>query len=140
MSRLYTVLLVTHVSVAVLGLGSITSIGILAGAARRAQKIATAPAVCLAPLLRYSAFSLAVMLLTGALLDVTAGGAFHGSWWFRGSVLLLIATGALHGRARRIVRAFPTLEREGLVRLERLAYGMCGLLAGATILMQTKPF
>jgi hypothetical protein len=84
-----------------------------------------------APLLRYFAYSLAAMLATGILLDLAAHGAFHEFWWFRGSVLLLLATGALHGWARRTV--VPQ-------RLERIAIGMCALIAVITMLMEVKPF
>jgi len=52
----------------------------------------------------HSAFSLGAMLATGILLDIAANGAFPGSWWFRGSALLLVATCALHGQAGRTVR------------------------------------
>ena len=97
----------------------------------------------LIPLLRYSAFSLGAMLVTGILLDIAANGAFHGSWWFRGSALLLVATGALHGQARRTVRVSLAEKANSdtvLRRLERLAFAMCILIAGISVLMEVKPF
>ena len=92
-------------------------------------------------LLRYSAFSLAGMFATGAVMDVVTGGAFHVWWWFRASALLLIATGALHARARRIVRhTLGPDDRDAVLRrVERLAYGMCALVAASTVLMEAKP-
>ena len=83
------------------------------------------------------------MLATGILLDVAANGAFHESWWFRGSALLLVVTGALHGQARRIVR-LSMVEKSSsemvLLRIERLAFAMCILIAGISVLMEVKPF
>jgi hypothetical protein len=103
-SNLYTPVLVAHVLVAVLGLGSLASVALVAAAARKAGSGTDDVSPLLGPLLRYSAFSLAAMLITGILLDLAAGGAFRGAWWFRGSALLLFATGALHGQARRALR------------------------------------
>lgn len=136
MNHLYAPLLVIHVIVAVLGVGSIASVAIVAAAARRAGHASTHVLVSIAPLLRYSACSLAAMLLTGILLDLVAHGAFHESWWFRGSVLLLVATGALHGFARRAIRSGSV----ALARVEWIAYGMCTLVAVITLLMEVKPF
>jgi hypothetical protein len=89
------------------------------------------------------ALTLAAMLVTGVLLDLTMSGAFSRTWWFLGSVLLLLATGALHGRARRAVRKGLGEESGNefvLRRVERMAYGMCALIAVITVLMEVKPF
>jgi hypothetical protein len=97
----------------------------------------------LSPLLRFSAVSLAAMLVTGILLDVGAQGIFRHSWWFRGSALLLLATGALHGQGRRAVRFGLADGRNGdaaLRRVERIGYAMCALVLAITILMVVKPF
>jgi hypothetical protein len=131
MSMLYTPLLVVHVVIAVLGVGSLASVAVLA-ASGRTQLLTSIP-----PLLRYSAISLGAMLITGILLDIAARGALHQAWWFRGSAVLLIATGALHGMARRTIRHSGD---GSLRRLARIAYGMCGLVAAITILMEVKPF
>jgi hypothetical protein len=143
MSSLYVPVLVVHVLVAVLGLGSIASLAVLAGTARRAGRGAMDPSAWLSPLLRYSAVSLGAMLATGAFLDLVAGGGFHEAWWFRGSALMLVATGGLHAQARRAVRR--GLAGEGVTavtlrRVERIAYGMCALIAAIAVLMETKPF
>jgi heme A synthase len=138
-SPLYTPVLVVHVLVAVLGVGSIASIAVVATTARRMSRGSRDVIAWLRPLLRYSIFSLAAMLVTGALLDLLVGGAFHDAWWFRGSALLLVATGFLHARARRAIRleGDPAL---AFGRVERIAYGMCALIAAVTVLMETKPF
>jgi hypothetical protein len=143
MSRLYTSVLVLHVLVAVLGLGSIASVAIVAAAAGRRGRGAAEVLTWLGPLLRYSAFSLAAMLATGILLGATSAGAVHEAWWFRGSALLLVLTGALHARARRAVRLGLANEGDGHLavrRVARLAYGMCGLIAVIAALMEVKPF
>jgi hypothetical protein len=142
-TRLYTSVLVVHVLVAVLGLGSIASVAILAATAGRRGRGAAEALTWLGPLLRYSAFSLAAMLATGILLGATSAGAVHEAWWFRGSALLLVLTGALHARARRAVRLGLATEGDGHLavrRVARLAYGMCALIAVIAALMEVKPF
>jgi len=69
-NRLYTSPLVTRVLVAVLGLGSIASVAIVAATTRRAERDSTGAPVWLGPLPRCSALSLAAMLATGLLLDL----------------------------------------------------------------------
>jgi uncharacterized membrane protein len=138
---LYTPILVTHVLIAVLGLGSIASVALLAAGARRdGNSVEASRSIGL--LLRYSAFSLATMLITGILLDLASGGAFREAWWFRGSAILLLATGVLLGQARRALRSVGREEGGKVIlrRVERIAYGMCAFLAAITVLMEVKPF
>jgi hypothetical protein len=135
--------LVLHVLVAVLGLGSIASVAVVAATGRRVGRASTEVLAWIGPLLRYSAFSLAAMLVTGALLDFIVGGAFSAKWWFRVSALLLVATGVLHGLARRAIRSGLASDgdRDAVVRrVERIAFGMCALIAVITVLMEAKPF
>jgi hypothetical protein len=141
--NLYTSLLVAHALAAVLGLGSIASVAIVASKARKMGRGLTEVSIWLGPLLRYSALGLAAMLVTGVLLDLAVSGAFSRKWWFRGSVLLLLATGALHGLARRAVRrglVAESSQESVLRRVERIAYGMCALIGVITVLMEVKPF
>ena len=140
MSGLYAATLVIHLVVAVLGLGSIASIAIVTATARKPGYDTKAVLPWFGPLLRYSVFSLGAMLVTGILLDLEARGAFRGMWWFRGSALLLLATGAMHGLARRTVRTGEVRSGAGLQRVERLAYGMCALIVVITVMMKVKPF
>jgi hypothetical protein len=119
------------------------SIAVVALTNRRAGRGAEEVLPWIAPLLRVSSFSLATMLATGIILDLAAKGAFRGLWWFRGSVLLLIAGGALNGAARRTVRSGCVKQADhGFVlrRIERIAYAMCAVVAGITVLMEVKPF
>jgi hypothetical protein len=144
-SNLYTYLLVAHVLVAVLGLGSVAAVAITAATARRAKSGATGAQMealaWLGSLLRYSMFSIPAMMGTGVLLDRAVAGAFSATWWFRGSMLLLAATGVLQALARRAVRRGIANNDDGyLRRVERIAYGMCALIAVITMLMEVKPF
>jgi hypothetical protein len=135
--------LVAHVLVAVLGLGSIASVAIVASAARRVGRGSAEVPTSLGPLLRYSGFSLGAMLATGILLGLASGGAVHAAGWFRASALLLVATGILHAQARRVVRRGVAEGENGdltLRRVERIAYGMCALIAVIAALMEVKPF
>jgi hypothetical protein len=122
---------------------SIASVAIVASTARRAGPGVADVSAWLSPLLRYSALSLTAMLVTGVLMDLPVSGAFSRMWWFRGSVLLLLATAVLHRRARRAVRkdlAGKSSKEFVLRRVERMAYGMCALIAVITVLMEVKPF
>jgi hypothetical protein len=142
-TRLFVPILVLHVVVAVVGLGSILSVALIAAASRKAGHGSADVSASLAPLLRFSAISLGIMLVTGILMDVAAGGAFHDWWWFRGSALLLVLTGVLHARARRLVGrglAADTGRDVALRGIERLAYGVSALIAAITVLMEVKPF
>ena len=143
MTRLFLPILVLHVVIAVLGLGSILSVALVAAATRKAGPGAVHVSVALAPLLRLSAICLGAMFVTGILMDASVAGAFHGQWWFRGSAVLLVLTGALNGQARRVVRRGlgPDAGGEAAVRgVERLAYGMSALIAVIAALMEVKPF
>lgn len=143
MSSLYWPVLVLHVLVAVLGLGSTASVAIVATTARKTGRGATDVVAAVRPLLRYSALSLAAMLVTGLLLDLAMNGAFHNWWWFRASVLLLVVTGALHGQASRAVRSeLVSNDRTDAVlrKVERLSYTSCALIGMITVLMELKPF
>jgi hypothetical protein len=140
--NLYLVALATHVVVAILGLGSVVSVAIIAAVVRRSGHV-TEASTWIRPLLRVSAFSLAGMLITGVVIIAAAGGGYHRAWWLRLSVLLLVVTGALHGLARRALKREPANEQEArlvLQRVERIAYGMSTLIATITVLMELKPF
>ena len=143
MTRLFMPTLVLHVVVAVLGLGSVLAVAVVAAATRRTARAPIEAAPWLGPLLRFSAISLGLMFSTGILMDAAAGGVFHDRWWFRGSAVLLVLTGFLHARARRIVRRGfnPDAGAHAALRgIERLAYGMSALIAAITVLMEVKPF
>jgi hypothetical protein len=145
----YRLLIVTHTLAAVLGLGMVTAVAVTGRAVGKSRHATDEALAWLTPLLRYSAVSLGAMMLTGVMLDLAASGVWRGSWWFRGSVLLLIAIGALHGRARAMVRNYLSSARqqsntlngeETLRRVSKMALVMCGLIVAITVLMEVKPF
>jgi uncharacterized membrane protein len=143
MRILFLSMLVLHVVVGVLGIGSIASVALLATMARRSRRGAAEVFSWLRPLLRSSAISLGAMLVTGGILNFAVQGAFRSSWWFRGSVLLLLITGALHGLSQRTMRPVAVNEANNdvaLRRVERIAYAMCALIVAITVLMVVKPF
>ena len=83
------------------------------------------------------------MFVTGAILDVTAGGAHHEWWWFRLSAMLLVATFLINARARAALANGLKAEGRGaaaLGRIERAGWSMCGTVTLITVLMQAKPF
>jgi uncharacterized membrane protein len=143
MRILFLSMLVFHVVAGVLGIGSIVSVALLATMARRRRRGTAETFFWLRPLLRSSGISLGAMLVTGGILDFAMQGVFRSSWWFRGSVLLLLVTGALHGLSRRAMRTVAVNEASNdvvLRRVERIAYAMCVLIVAITVLMVVKPF
>jgi hypothetical protein len=136
-SSLYTPVPVVYVLVAVLGLGLIASVAVVAATARKVGRGSTDIGVA-RPLVstRRSA------LVTGGLPDIAAGRTFHEASWFRGSALLLVVTGVLHAQARRAVQLRLAKEDSGdavLRRVERIVRGVCALTAAITVLMEVKP-
>ncbi len=143
MSQFYLPILVVHVLVAILGIGTIAAIAIVAGTAQRIERGPTLALNWLGPLLRYASVSLGLMLVTGILLGVAGGSTIHQAWWFRGSALLLLPIGALLGQARQAVRrglASATEDGRALARVQQMAYIACGLVAVIAVLMEAKPF
>jgi hypothetical protein len=132
---LYLVTVALHVVVAVLAIGLVGAIPLVARLARRSSPTWTGTDRLLGVLLRATQFGFLAMLLTGVLLDFSAGGAFHHAGWFRASVLLLVFTGLFHARARAALRRGNALHL-----VERWGWTMCGSIALITLLMQTKPF
>ena len=121
----YGVLLSVHVVVAILGLGQLAALGVLAGNTERSRALGS--------LVRNSRIALVLMFTTGAALDFTAGGAWHELWWFRGSALLMLVLGVLSWRVHRALQSgqWPSVRRA--------AFAMCGTVGLITALMELKP-
>jgi hypothetical protein len=130
---LLTLIVTVHVLVAILGVGLVAAIPVVAASARQA-KLETSLVPVLDPMLRTLRVSLALMLLSGAYIEYSAGGAYHGTWWFRLSVLALVFLFVAHRRAR------TALLRDTLVGVEQWGWTMCGAVAFITFLMMAKPF
>src|SRR3981081_366476 len=124
---LYPVALSIHVATAILGLGQVAGIAILASSGPADAPVATATWTALGRLARGTTWSLALMLLSGALIDYSVGGGYHEAWWFRLSFFLLLVLGAINGRTRRALR-----KRESARPLQavvRGAWSMCAIIA-----------
>jgi hypothetical protein len=138
---LYRATLCFHVIVAILGIGLVAALPIAARLARRAGADLGKPDL-LAAVLRTTQWSLALMFLTGAAMDLEVGGAYHGSGWFRASVVLLVFLGFSHARARAALRkgmAPGGAWAPALRRVERWGWTMCATVALIAILMELKP-
>lgn len=135
----YVIVVCIHVVVAVLGLGQVTGMLVLASGAE--ETVSPATWRVLERLVRGISWSLLVMLLTGVLIEYLGGGGFHHTWWFRLSFLLLLALGAISGATRRALRKRgQTPAGETLRRVRRAAWAMCTLIAVVTVLMESKPW
>jgi len=138
--NLHSILLSVHVVTAILGLGPIVATTIVASSTPANAPVAPGTLTALRRLGRGTSGALAIMLLSGVLLERTSGGAFHTMLWFRISFLLLIALGALQGGIRRTLQK---VEREpdgrALRGVVRLSGAMCAVVAGIAILMEVKP-
>jgi uncharacterized membrane protein len=132
--------LCTHVLAAIFGAGQV---GVLAAVIVPALR-ADAPArACLLPVLRgfllWMNLSLAILVLTGGILDYQMGRTLHTMWWFRISFLLTVVLGALSGRMRgmlrRAVGPSGQVADAAMAGLATPAWTMFGLTAAIVVLM-----
>jgi hypothetical protein len=76
-----------------------------------------------------------------SVVEYLGGGAFHESLWFRLSFGLLLLLGAINGATGRALRrrnGAPSVPI--LPRVRRAAWTMCALVTLVTILMEAKPW
>jgi hypothetical protein len=138
---LYVVAIAIHVVVAVLAIGVVGAVPLVARLARKDGTMAS-PERLLAALLRVMQLGFFAMLLTGILLDISMDGAFHRTTWFKVSIAVLAIIGFSHARARVALRKgfAPGGGREvALANVERWGWTMCAAVAVITLLMQMKP-
>ena len=137
---LYAALRVIHVAVAVLGTGSVAAIAIVAAAARtRPAALTASPLPALA---RWASVSLAVMLITGAWIDLEMHRAYDHALWFRASAIGLVVTGATLGILRRQLghAAHGRLAPErAAARAAALAVVASALVLAIVVLMDLRP-
>jgi hypothetical protein len=127
-----------HVLAAILGVGPVVALAIASSSAARENALERREV--LAPLSRWVSLGLGVMLITGILMDVGAGGIFHATGWFRASGLLLIFIGVLNALARRRLRTSQAVAHpQGLRFVARASWLMCATVAVITLLMTLKP-
>lgn len=130
----YSVVLVVHVLLAVLGTGVIAAVW---HQARRAATTGAAlPKDEVGLLVRWASISLGLLLVSGIALDALSGGAFHERWWFRIAALSMVPLGALLGWIRRDL-AKPAVQP---TRIARAALGAALVLGWMITLMEVKPF
>jgi hypothetical protein len=134
---LYTAATVVHVLVAVLGIGLVGAIPIVARVARRSPEALGPSGTVVGTLARVVQVGLLIMFLTGVLIDVSAAGAFHGAGWFRISVALLVVVAVAMNRTRAALRR-GLAPHEALVRVERWGWAAFVAVAVVTLLMRTK--
>ena len=129
-----------HVLFSVLGTGTIASIAIAARAASRPGAIVGS--ALLLSLTRWASFGFVLVFVTGAALDLLAHGEFHEHWWFRLAGLSMLATGAMLGRMRSLLRRSESTEewRAAIARTTRFAYASCALVGWLVVLMELRPF
>jgi hypothetical protein len=145
MAMLYIVAIAVHVVVAVLGIGLVGAVPLMARSARsEARRTGTTAGGerVLGSLLRATQIAFVAMAVTGIVLDVSVAGAFHRTAWFRVSIVVLAVIGFAHARARAALRKgfAPGGARDvALSRVERWGWTMCAAVALITVLMQTKP-
>ena len=127
-----------HVLTAIMGLGPIVGMAIIAFTVRNETSVAPSTWTALSRLARATSVALALMLGSGVLIEYGSGGSFHDTWWFRLSFFQLLALGALNGVAQRTLRRRAA--GAALRRVSRIAWVMCALVAEITILMEVKPW
>jgi uncharacterized membrane protein len=140
----YQVGLAVHALVAVLGVGQIVAIAVLASDARAGSDRLPATLAVVARLARIMGISFGFMLLSGIGLMIPTHGAFGAQWWFRISFVLFLVLGFFHGQLMRALRAAGGPASEGstraVSRMRSVAWTMCGLVAVIVMLMAAKPF
>src|SRR5436190_241223 len=93
-----------HVVTAILGLGQVAGIAILASSTPTGASVAPATWIALQRLARGATWSLPVMLTSGAFLEYTVAWGHHTEPWFRLSGVLFLALGAVLGTTVRALR------------------------------------
>jgi hypothetical protein len=138
---LHGITLAIHVMTAILGVGQVAAIATLAASPPAGSTGSTTTWKALGRLAMAGSLSLAVMLITGLLLDYSVGGGYHHYWWFRISFLAFVVLGGLLGWTRRTVRKnVPSPDDQALSGVRRAAWLMCAIIAFIAVLMQAKPW
>jgi hypothetical protein len=137
----YEIAIVLHVIVAILGVGQVTGLTVVAAVARRSPPPSAAIWTALKRLARGASWSLLVMLLTGLWLEVLAGGVHGRSVWFPAAVVLFFVCGALLGMTQRSLRRGEVAGDASVLSGVATRGGIvCALVAIIAALMQLKPW
>jgi hypothetical protein len=141
---LYQSSIAVHALVAVLGIGQVTSLAILAGQARADGDRLPATLGVMRRLARVTSIGLGLMLLSGIGVMIPTHGAYGMAWWFRVAFVLFLVLGFFNGQLQRALRvasgpASPA-SAAAVARLSTIAMTMCAIVAVIVILMAAKPF
>lgn len=142
MNALHQIAIVVHVVTSILGLGLCTAVVVTAMLARKNAASHDSFKTLFVRFFTLISVSLALMLLSGILLDVAAHGAWHDTMFFRAGALLVVALGALGGISRGRIRKAASDNGDlakAFVLVEKLGWAMCGVVALAAVLMVLKP-
>lgn len=132
----YSLLVSLHVISAILGLGPLFALTLVASSSSPAV-----PVAWLSRLSRVVIYGLGAMLVTGFLVIAQTHGAMARGGWVRVALGLFLVLCALQGLvSRRLRRARDGAPDQLPPGLGRLLWPMCGLVAAITWLMEAKPF
>ena len=130
----YLVALATHTLVAVLGIGQVLGLVLLAQDARPGSSDLPVRLAMMGTLARVMQISLGLMLISGIAVMIPTQFAYAHGWWFRVAFLLFLVLGFFTGQLQRAVRT------SAVARLSSIGWIMCSLVAVIVILMAAKPF
>jgi hypothetical protein len=137
---LFSSALALHVITAILGVGPVAVMAVVSSRRPAAGETTTDRRELLGALCRWVSSALVVMLLSGLLIEVGAGGGFHRTRWYRASVLLLLVIGVINGLTRRKLRKTDAASAAEAMRFAaRASQMMCALVATITLLMTLRP-
>jgi hypothetical protein len=140
----YQIALALHALVAVLGVGQVLALVVLASEARAGGDRLPVTLGLMRTLARIIGISLGLMLLSGIGVMIPTRGAYGAAWWFRIAFLLFIVLGAFNGMLQRALRVASGPASSGsaaaVARISTLAWSMVGIVAVIVTLMAAKPF
>ena len=133
---LYQLAISVHIVTAILGLGQVAAIAVLASS----TSVQAGSWAALTRLSRGTSWSLGIMMLSGVLVEYALGGPFHDTWWFRLSFLGVVLLGAINGRMGRGLRKRESAGDERTLNgVVRSAWIMCAITAVIAVAMEIKP-
>jgi len=136
--------LAVHALVAVLGIGQVLAIAILASGLKAGSQELPTTAATISGLSRITSISLGLMLLSGIGLMIPTNGAYAAQWWFRISFVLFFVLGFFNGQVGRALRTVGGSPSDAVAaaisRLRSASRVMVVLVAIIVMLMAAKPF
>jgi len=133
----YLVALVIHVVTAVLGLGLVTAVVLVAGTTAVPSD---ARIGLIRKLARGGSLTMAVMVLSGIAIVGAAHGTGADAGWFRASMVLMVLAGACLGLVQRSLRRAGAAPEQAITSAGRFGAIACACLGVIVVLMQAKPF